>query len=110
VWLRPVDVAGLLAARSYRAEIDTVLGVCDPLLGDQRLALAGGPDGASCEPTDRPAGASFSLAGLGSAYLGGHRLSTLARAGAVRCADPALLSRLDLALSTDRAPFHGTAF
>lgn len=110
MWLRPVDAAALLAARGYRAEIDTVLEVCDPLLGDQRLALAGGPDGARCEPTDRPAQASFSLAGLGSAYLGGHRLHTLARAGAVRCEDPALLRRLDLALSTDRAPSHGTAF
>jgi len=110
VWLRPVDAAALLAARSYRAEIDTVVEVCDPLLGDRRLALAGGPDGASCEPTDRPAQASFSLAGLGSAYLGGHRLHTLARAGALQCDDPALLTRLDLAFSTDRAPFHGTGF
>lgn len=110
LWLRPVDAAALLAARSYRAEIDTVVQVFDPLLGDQRLALAGGPDGASCEPTGRPAQVSFTLAGLGSAYLGGHRLSTLARAGAVRCDDPALGTRLDLALSTDRAPFHGTAF
>ena len=110
VWLRPVDAAALLAARSYRVEIETVLEVRDPLLGDRRLALAGGPDGASCEPTDRPAEVSFSLAGLGSAYLGGHRLHTLARAGTLRCDDPALLTRLELALSTDRAPFHGTAF
>lgn len=110
LWLRPVDAAALLAARSYRVEIDTVVEVCDPLLGDRRLALAGGPDGASCEPTDRPAQVSFSLAGLGSAYLGGHRLHTLTRAGAVQCDDPALLTRLELAFSTDRAPFHGTAF
>jgi predicted acetyltransferase len=53
---------------------------------------------------------SFSLAGLGSAYLGGHRLTSLARAGLLRCDDPALLSRLDRAFATDRAPFHGTAF
>lgn len=110
VWLRPVDAAALLAARSYRVEIDTVLQVSDPLLGDQRLALTGGPDGAHCEPTERPAQAAFSLAGLGSAYLGDHRLSTLTRAGAVQCEDRALLTRLDLALSTDRAPSHGTAF
>ena len=80
------------------------------MLGDRRLALAGGPDGASCQPTDRPAQASFSLAGLGSAYLGGHQVHTLARAGALQCADPALLTRLGLAFSTDRAPFHGTGF
>jgi predicted acetyltransferase len=110
MWLRPVDAAAMLAARSYRAEVDLVLQVDDPLLGDQRLALVAGPDGARCEPTERPAQARFTLAGLGSAYLGGHRLHTLARAGAVRCDDPALLTRLDLALSTDRAPLHGTAF
>ena len=55
MWLRPVDVAAMLAARSYRVEIEAVMEVRDPLLGDRRLALAGGPDGASCEPTDRPA-------------------------------------------------------
>ncbi|MEO6501276.1 MAG: GNAT family N-acetyltransferase [Jatrophihabitantaceae bacterium] len=110
VWVRPIDAAAMLAARTYPVEVEAVVEVLDPLLGDQRLALTGGPDGASCQPTDRPAQASFSLAGLGSAYLGGHRLHTLARAGALRCDDPRLLARLDLAFSTDRAPFHGTAF
>ncbi len=110
LWLRPIDVAATLAARRYPVEIDTVLEVTDPLLGDRRLALAGGPDGASCRPTDRPAQARLGVAELGSAYLGGHRLRTLARAGAVLCADPGLLARLDLAFSADRAPFHGTAF
>ena len=110
VWVRPVDPAALLAARTYSVDFDAVAQVCDPLLGDQRLALSGGPDGASCGPTDRPAQVSFTLAGLGSAYLGGHRLHTLARAGMVRCDDARLLDRLQLAFSTDRAPFHGTAF
>jgi len=110
VWVRPVDAAALLAARTYSVEVEAVIEVVDPLLGDQRLALSGGPDGASCQPTDRPAQASFSLAGLGSAYLGGHRLHTLARAGVLRCDDPRLLDRLQLAFATDRAPFHGTAF
>jgi predicted acetyltransferase len=110
MWVRPLDPAAMLAARSYRVEIDTVVQVQDPLLGDRRVALTGGPDGANCEYTDRPAQVGFSLAGLGSAYLGGHRLHTLARAGAVQCDDAALLSRLELALSTDRVPFHGTGF
>ncbi|HEY0166049.1 MAG TPA: GNAT family N-acetyltransferase [Jatrophihabitans sp.] len=110
LWVRPVDAAATLAARTYPVEIEAVIEVADPLLGDQRLALTGGPDGASCQPTDRPAQVSFGLAGLGSAYLGGHRLHTLARAGALRCDDPRLLTRLALAFSTDRAPFHGTSF
>lgn len=110
VWLRPIDAAATLAARSYRVEIDTVVQVCDPLLGDQTLALTGGPEGADCRATNQPAQVSFSLAGLGSAYLGGHRLHTLARAGLVRCENAGLLDRLELAFATDRAPFHGTAF
>ncbi len=110
LWVRPIDAAAALAARTYPVEVEAVVEVLDPLLGDQRLTLAGGPDGASCQPTDRPAQVSFSLAGLGSAYLGGHRLHTLARAGVLRCDDPRLLARLDLAFSTDRAPFYGTAF
>jgi predicted acetyltransferase len=110
MWMRPVDVAAMLAARSYQVEIDTVVQVQDPLLGDRRVALKGGPDGASCEDTDRPAQVGFSLAALGSAYLGGHRLHTLARAGALQCENPALLTRLELAFGTQRAPLHGTAF
>jgi predicted acetyltransferase len=110
VWVRPIDVAAMLAARSYQVEIDAVLQVWDPLLGDQKVALTGGPDGAGCEPTDRPAQVGVSAAALGSAYLGGHRLHTLARAGALHCDDPALLARLELAFGTQRAPFHGTSF
>ena len=110
LWVRPLDVAATLGARSYQVDIDVVVAVPDPLLGDQRVALTGGPNGASCVPTDRPAQATFSVAGLGSAYLGGHRLHTLARAGLLHCDDQRLLARLDLAFSTTRAPFHGTAF
>jgi predicted acetyltransferase len=110
IWIRPVDAAAMLAARSYQVEIDTVVQVCDPLLGDSTVALTGGPDGADARPTDRAAQVSFSLAGLGSAYLGGHRLQTLARAGLVRCDDPGLQARLELAFATDRAPMYGTDF
>jgi predicted acetyltransferase len=110
VWLRPLDLTALLSARSYSVPIDTVLQLRDPLLGDQRVQLSGGPDGASCERTDRPAEVEFSPSGLGSAYLGGHRLQTLARAGQVRCDDAALLARLQAAFLCDREPRHGTGF
>lgn len=105
LWLRPIDVPALLAARRYQLEIEAVLEVAG-----QRLLLAGGPDGASCVPTDRPSQAVFSLPALASVYLGGHRVRTLARAGQLRLADAGLLGRLDLAFGTDRLPSHGTGF
>ncbi|MGZ4464402.1 MAG: sterol carrier protein domain-containing protein, partial [Nocardioides sp.] len=53
---------------------------------------------------------SLPVAVLGSLYLGGQRLQSLARAGQVRVDDPGLAQRLDRALLADRAPFHGTPF
>ncbi|MDQ2838986.1 MAG: GNAT family N-acetyltransferase [Actinomycetota bacterium] len=105
MWLRPVEVATLLAARSYQVEVEAVLQV-----GDQRVLLAGGPDGASCEPTTLPAQLELALPGLGSAYLGGYRLRTLERAGLVRGENPGLIRQLDLAFGADRAPGYGTGF
>ncbi len=105
LWLRPVDVAGLLAARRYQLELDTVLDV-----DGERFALYGGPDDAECVPTDRPAEVWLDRAGLGSIYLGGLRANTLARAGQLRGDDARKLQRFDLAFGTDRAPEYGTGF
>jgi predicted acetyltransferase len=105
LWLRPTNLPALLAGRRYAVECEAVLEVAG-----QRVALVGGPDGAECKPTDRPAQVWLDRAELGSIYLGGHRLHMLARAGLARVDDAALLDRLDLAFSTDRAPRYGTNF
>ncbi len=105
LWLCPVDVPAALSQRRYLVDIDAVIEVAG-----QRLRLSGGPDGASCTVTDAAAEASFTLPGLGSAYLGGHRVNTLARAGLVRANRAGLLSQLDLAFGADRAPEYGTHF
>ncbi|MEO9239867.1 MAG: GNAT family N-acetyltransferase [Jatrophihabitantaceae bacterium] len=105
MWLRPIHCAELLAARSYRAEVEAVIDI-----EGERLLLQAGPDGAQCQPTDQSATVSFALAALGSSYLGAHRVHTLARAGQVRSEDAGLLERLDLAFSTDRMPCYGTGF
>jgi predicted acetyltransferase len=110
VWVRPIDVASSLCSRTYGVECEAVIEVADELFGDGRYLLHGGPDGAMCSPTDRAADVRLSVASLGSAYLGGNRLLTLAAAGRVEAADQALLARLDRAFLADRAPFHGTAF
>ena len=107
VWVRPLDVCALLGGRSYALEVEVVLQVADPLLGDGSYLLKGGPDGATCTRTERAADVALGVGALGAVCLGGTRLATLARAGVVRGADDAL-RRLDLALLADRLPFHGT--
>jgi predicted acetyltransferase len=108
LWLRPLDVTALLSARTYAVEIDTVLAVDDPLLGDARYRLRGGPDGATCARTDALPEVSLDVASLGAAGLGGIRLGMLARTGQVQAADGRLLSRLDRAFLADRVPRVGS--
>ncbi|MFL6161025.1 MAG: GNAT family N-acetyltransferase [Jatrophihabitantaceae bacterium] len=105
LWLRPVNLAALLAGRRYAVDFEAVFEVAG-----ERVALAGGPDGAECVPTDRPAQLWLDRPELGSIYLGGYRLHMLHRAGLVRSDSPGLLDRLDLAFGTDRAPRYGTNF
>ena len=84
IWLRPLDVPALLAARAYEATGRTVLEVVDPAgYAAGRFALEAGPDGATCGPTTAAADLTLPAAVLGSAYLGAHRLAALAAAGLV---------------------------
>lgn len=110
LWLRPIDVERLLAGRRYGAEVDLVIEVADDLFGVSGYRLTGGPDGAVCRRSDAPPALRCTPDALGSAYLGGHRLSTLAAAGLVAVGDPRVLARADLAFLADRAPAHGTSF
>jgi len=105
LWLRPVNLPALLAGRRYAVDFEAVLEVAG-----ERVALAGGPDGAECVATDRPAQLWLDRPELGSVYLGGYRLHMLHRAGLARADDPALLDRVDLAFGTDRLPRYGTNF
>jgi predicted acetyltransferase len=105
LWLRPIDIPTLLAARRYAVDVEAVLQV-----QGECFALSGGPDHARCSPSGRSPDLVLDLPALGASYLGGRRLNTLAAAGLVRCPDPALLHRLDLAFGTGRAPAFGTNF
>src|SRR3954452_17434774 len=98
LWVRPVDVPALLGGRRYGVEIDCVLEVRDPLLGDGRYRLRGGTDGASCDRTDQEADLRIAVADLGAVCLGGARRPRVARTARVGGGDTALLRRLDLAL------------
>jgi predicted acetyltransferase len=105
LWLRPVHLPALLAGRRYPVDVEVVLEA-----SGERVLLTGGPDGAECTPTDRPAELWLDRAELGSLYLGDHRLRMLHRAGLARVDDPGLLDLLDRAFGTDRSPRFGTNF
>jgi predicted acetyltransferase len=111
LWVRLLNVSAALSTRCYAVEIDVVIEVHDPLWGrGGRFRLRGGPEGASCEPTQRLPDAHTGIAALGSLYLGGHRAQTVARAGLLPATDTAVVRRLDTAFIADREPQQGTRF
>ncbi|MBT2449188.1 GNAT family N-acetyltransferase [Streptomyces sp. ISL-43] len=110
--LRLVDLPAALEARGYGAPLDVVFEVedrfCPWNAGRWRLtATAGG--GASCTRTDAPAELELSVGELGSAYLGGVALTSLAAAGRVRELRAGALAEVSRALAGDVAPWlsHG---
>jgi len=110
LWARVLDVPAVLAARTYGVEVDVVLEVHDDFLQrGGRFHLRGGPEGATCTPTDAAPELALPVATLGPLLFGGGRASTYARAcraeGAAR-----VLRRVDAAFAADREPMHGTVF
>jgi predicted acetyltransferase len=110
LWVRPLNVAAMLSARRYALEVDVCIAVRDDLFGDGRYHLRGGADGAECVPTDASVDLELDVASLGSVFLGGVRVESLARAGLVDVRDRDVLVRFDRALLTDRLPQYGTGF
>jgi predicted acetyltransferase len=102
LWLRIMDVPVALEARSYDADLDTVIEVRDGFRSDGgRFALEVRGGLARCVRTDARPVFEMDLDVLGSLYLGGHRAATLAAANRIRCSDPESLARLDQAFGSD---------
>jgi predicted acetyltransferase len=110
LWVRPTDVPALLGGRRYGVELDCVIAVTDPLLGDGRYRLQGGPAGATCTATSATPDLELAVADVGALSLGGIRLGGLVRAGRVEVADPAQVARLELAFLAEREPHTLTQF
>ncbi|MEV7548050.1 GNAT family N-acetyltransferase [Amycolatopsis sp. NPDC089917] len=106
-WLRLVDVATMLDARTYQGE-PVVIEVTDPFLehnsGRYRLSVEG-----AARTTD-PADLELHVDTLSMVYLGGRRVSDLAAAGRVRATGEAALMRADLLFGTRVNPWCGTFF
>ncbi|MGW4057077.1 GNAT family N-acetyltransferase [Amycolatopsis sp. NPDC004747] len=108
LWLRPVDVAAALAARTYRAAAPVVLAVTDRLLPANAGHYEIGPDGV--RRTDAAADLALDVDTLGMLYLGHWAATTLAAAGRVEVRDAAALGRADELFTTTAAPWCGTHF
>ncbi|MFD3720458.1 GNAT family N-acetyltransferase [Streptomyces sp. NPDC058674] len=110
--VRLVDLPAALEARTYGAALDVVLEVSDAFCpwneGRWRLT-ADAKGGARCARTGEPAELALSTRELGSAYLGGPTLASLAAAGRVRELRPGALAAASRAFAGDVAPWlpHG---
>ncbi|MGW1747712.1 GNAT family N-acetyltransferase [Streptomyces sp. NPDC002092] len=109
--VRLVDVGAALQARTYQAPVDVVLEVEDAFCpwNEGRWRLTGDSKGASCERTADAADLALSVRELGSAYLGGVPLVSLAAAGRVRELRQGALAEASLAFGSAVAPWlpHG---
>jgi predicted acetyltransferase len=108
LWVRLVDVAAALAARTYASDPDVVLEVADSFCpwNAGRYRLAGG----GCERTDADADLALDASALGAAYLGGTTLRELAQAGRVRELRPSALARASAAFRGEVAPWCPEVF
>lgn len=111
LWVRVLDVAKGLSARTYRVEGRVVLDVVDPYgHAAGRYALDGGPAGATCTRTDAQPDLTIAAYALGAAYLGGTRLRSLALAGLVTEHTAGSLDLADLMFTSAQTPWCNTEF
>jgi predicted acetyltransferase len=112
LYVRLVDLPAALRSRTYRAPLDVVLEVSDPICpwNDGRWHLVADSDGVSCEAAGRPADLSMSVAELGAAYLGGTPLIELAMAGRVIEQTAGALTSTSLAFQSSPAPWCPVIF
>ncbi|MFE6359786.1 GNAT family N-acetyltransferase [Streptomyces sp. NPDC057806] len=111
MFVRLVEVGAALSARTYQAPVDVVLEVEDAFCpwNSGRWRLSGDAKGASCERTRDAADLALPVRELGSAYLGGVSLGSLAAAGRVRELRQGALAEASVGFGSAVAPWlpHG---
>jgi predicted acetyltransferase len=112
LWVRVVDVAAALSARRYGIEGELTLDIRDRFRPETAgvFRLTGGPDAAGCERVDGDGDLIMNVAELGSVYLGGIDVSTLAAAGRVEERTTDSLFTADAMFASRPAPFCATTF
>ncbi|WP_170991018.1 GNAT family N-acetyltransferase [Herbidospora galbida] len=110
--VRLVEVGAALAGRTYQVPVDAVVEVRDAVCpwNQRRWRLSGDPSGASCEATTAAPDLTVDVRTLGSAYLGGFSLASLAAAGAVREHRKGALDAVSLAMGHPVPPWRDTMF
>ena len=83
LWVRVVDVAAAMSARTYAVDDRVVFELTDPFRPENNghWAVDGSSDGATCGRTDDDADLALTAPDLGALYLGGVTATTLAAAG-----------------------------
>ncbi len=108
LWVRLLDVETALAARAYagddRLTVEVVDGFDHAVAGRYRLA------GGDCRRTDEAPDLTIDVADLASAWLGGTRFATLARAGLVVEHTAGAIVRADGLFATATGPASSTGF
>ncbi|MGW6704815.1 GNAT family N-acetyltransferase [Streptomyces sp. NPDC054956] len=113
LWLRLVDVAAALTARSWAAPVELVLELTDVRLPANagRFLLKAGPHGAAYEPADgRAPDLTLDVRELAACYLGGTRAVELVAAALVTEHTPGAAAALDAGLRTGLLPHTADEF
>jgi len=114
LWLRVLDPVVALEARSYEAEGEVRIGVSDPLGfadGVYGLSVRHGKATVTADTSkDATCDVSMDVSALGSLYLGGVRVDTLARTGQVTSKFRDALDILDALLAHREQPYCITHF
>jgi predicted acetyltransferase len=110
-YVRVLDVARCLTARSYPGEGGTVLEVVDPNgRTGGRYAVEVGPDGADVRLTDRDPDLVLPIEQLPGVWLGAVRATTLVAARRVEERRTGAAAELDRLFAVDRAPWTTLVF
>ena len=112
LWVRVLDPAVALAARTYAGDDRIVLGLSDQFRphNDGRWSITPTADGALVERTEDDADLALESAALGALYLGGVSATTLARAGRVTERTDGALACTDRLFGVTPLPWCRTEF
>lgn len=107
LYIRLVDVERAMTSRTYATAVDDVFEVIDDFCpwNAGRWRLSGDDTGAIFVRTDDPADLTLNVRELGSLYLGGTTLRSLADAGLVQEHTPRTVQGISSAFVSDAAPF-----
>jgi predicted acetyltransferase len=110
IWVKLLDPAAALAARGYFNDGEVTLEVHGVDGSSTRMMLMVTDGRAACEPTTSEPELELGEQALAAAFLGGHRVNQLHRAGLVTEHRQGAVQRLDSLLQGEREPWCSVGF